>query len=510
MNLWEFIERRIQAREYKRSGIKNPENWLLDGGVPAIASGVTVTEESALNTTAVFACVRVLSGAIASLPCHVMQTTADGKRRAVEHPLYWLLHDEPNPEMTSYQWREAGMVGALLWGNAYSYIELDRRAAVVSALWPMTSDRVTPKRAEGTRDVVYDVFSTDGGTVTLGASSVLHVPGLGFDGITGKSVVGLHREAVGLAVVTEKHGATYFGRGGRPPFALIHPGKGDRKAADTIRRAYADQNGTVDKLHLPFVGFDGLKFENFGMSNEDSQFLETRVYQTAEIAGRMFGVPLWMIGEHSKESSWGTGVEQQFIAFVTVTLMPWIRRWEMGMGRALLSPADRAAGYYVQLDVRGLLRGDFASRVEGYHSAISDGWMSRNEVRVLEDLDRGPDDLDEFVMAAGGSALQVNGGRAAGDFRPLLEATWRRILKRGAQDWLTALKREDAGSGGKAEWRQSMHSYAFDQLAPIEAAMGITSGSLIRHWDGLPQNPDAWDDHSTMAAELARLCIAGD
>jgi len=374
--------------------------------------------------------------------------------------------------MTSFNWRESSFVHDLLWGNAYSLIEMDKRGKIV-ALWPITPDRVTTRRDKTTRKIVHDVTSENAPIETLPTDLVLHVPGLGFDGIIGKSVIGLHREAIALAQVTEQHGAKFFGAGARPGGVLKNPNRGSKAAATAIQAAWQEDHGGPDNAHKVAVLFEGMDFQATTIPNEDSQFLETRTFQVAEIA-RMFGVPLWLLMSHDKDTSWGSGIEQQGIALVTYTFMAWIRRWEQAINCKLFSATERAEGYYVGFDVKGLLRGDFKSRVDGYHFAITDGWMNRNEVRGLEDMDLGPDDLDVFLLSQGGVSLQpvrpTEEQRKA--FAVLFRSLAERVVKRAEQDW----PRVAAGKLDEVTFYTSLDGYTYELFDPAVASWKSCGG----------------------------------
>jgi len=474
VNLWDFLDRRIVARELRKSGVANPEEWLVTWlGGRSTKAGVDVSEDSALQTTAVYRSVSIIAGTLAGLPLHVYRKTDAGKERATDHPLYYLLHEEPNPEMDSFQWRQARFTHRLLWGNDYSYIDMDSRGEI-KGLYLLTPDRMKVERDKETREIKYEVTVENGPSVPLMRDTVLHVPGLGFDGIVGKSVIGLHREAVGLAQVTEAHGAAFFGNGARPGVVLESPVAGSPKAAQAIKKQWGDDHGGPGKFGSIAVLFEGMTMKPVSIPNEDSQFLETRQFQVAEIA-RMFGIPLWLLMSHEKDTSWGSGIEQQGIALVTYTLMQHIRADEAAMNRSLFSRSERDAGYFIGYDVKGMLRGDFKSRVEGYHFAISDGWMNRQEVRQLEDMNAGPDSLDEYLVQQGGTSLQPAGSPAPAQraaFRPMYEATWERILRRARQDHDLVAK----GKRTEDEWRAEVEGYAREQLEPVRLAWEAAGG----------------------------------
>ena len=374
----------------------------------ASASGKYVTERSAMQMTAVYCCVRILSEAVASLPLQFYRYTDDGgKEKAVEHPLYFLLHDEPNPEMTSFIFRETLMTHLLLWGNAYSQIIRNGKGEVV-ALYPLMPDRMKVDRDEhGRLYYEYTVYDSDdvdgrkdtnkaGRTVRLQPHDVLHIPGLGFDGLVGYSPIAMAKNAIGLAIATEEYGSKFFANGAAPSGVLEHPGT--IKDPSRVRESWQNTFGGSGNANKVAVLEEGMKYTPISISPEQAQFLETRKFQIDEIA-RIFRVPPHMIGDLEKSSF--NNIEQQSLEFVKYTLDPWVSRWEQAMVRALLTP-DEKKKYFFKFNVDGLLRGDYQSRMNGYATARQNGWMSANDIRELENLDRIP-------AEQGGDLYLING-----------------------------------------------------------------------------------------------------
>lgn len=372
------------------------------------ASGKYVTERSAMQMTAVYCCVRILSEAVASLPLQFYRYTDDGgKEKAVEHPLYFLLHDEPNPEMTSFIFRETLMTHLLLWGNAYSQIIRNGKGEVV-ALYPLMPDRMKVDRDEHGRlyyeYTVYDADDVDGRkgtdrvgrTVRLQPHDVLHIPGLGFDGLVGYSPIAMAKNAIGLAIATEEYGSKFFANGAAPSGVLEHPGT--IKDPSRVRESWQATFGGSGNANKIAVLEEGMKYTPISISPEQAQFLETRKFQIDEIA-RIFRVPPHMIGDLEKSSF--NNIEQQSLEFVKYTLDPWVSRWEQAMVRALLTPEEKKK-YFFKFNVDGLLRGDYQSRMNGYATARQNGWMSANDIRELENLDRIP-------AEQGGDLYLING-----------------------------------------------------------------------------------------------------
>lgn len=387
------------------------------------ASGKYVTERSAMQMTAVYCCVRILSEAVASLPLQFYRYTDDGgKEKAVDHPLYFLLHDEPNPEMTSFIFRETLMTHLLLWGNAYSQIIRNGKGEVV-ALYPLMPDRMKVDRDEhGRLYYEYTVYDSDdvdgrkgtnkvGRTVRLQPHDVLHIPGLGFDGLVGYSPIAMAKNAIGLAIATEEYGSKFFANGAAPSGVLEHPGT--IKDPSKVRESWQATFGGSGNANKIAVLEEGMKYTPISISPEQAQFLETRKFQIDEIA-RIFRVPPHMIGDLEKSSF--NNIEQQSLEFVKYTLDPWVSRWEQAMVRALLTP-DEKKKYFFKFNVDGLLRGDYQSRMNGYATARQNGWMSANDIRELENLDRIPAEQggDLYLINGNMTKLEDAGIFAAGN-----------------------------------------------------------------------------------------------
>jgi len=366
-------------------------------------SGKAVTERSAMQMTAVYSCVRILAEAVASLPLHLYRYTKDGgKEKAIENPLYKILHDEPNPEMTSFVFRETLMTHLLLWGNAYAQVIRNGKGEVIS-LYPLMPNKMTVDRDEkGNLYYTYQRSNEEaptmkGSTVTLKPTDVLHIPGLGFDGLVGYSPIAMAKNSIGMAIACEEYGAKFFANGAAPGGVLEHPGtiKDPQKVRDSWTNTFGG-SGNANKIA---VLEEGMKYTPISISPEQAQFLETRKFQINEIA-RIFRVPPHMVGDLEKSSF--SNIEQQSLEFVKYTLEPWLIRWEQSLIRSLILENDKAT-LFIKFNVDGLLRGDYQSRMNGYAIGRQNGWMSANDIRELENLDRIP-------AEEGGDLYLVNGG----------------------------------------------------------------------------------------------------
>jgi HK97 family phage portal protein len=358
----------------------SPTTQLLDAlGVTPSSTGVTITPQRAMALTPVFACVRVLANAVASLPLPVYERLDPvGKKEAPTHPMYSLLHDRPNPEMTSFTWRETLQHHLSLWGNIYAEKEFDGAGRVI-ALWPLLPDRTRAIRKD--REKLY-VTTVNNQEVALPSDRVLHIPGLGFDGLQGYSPIALARQSMGLAAATEEYGARFFGNGSRPGGVLQSDKKLSPEGKVTLRDSWERMHSGLSGAQRVAVLEDGLKWQAIGIPPEDAQFLETRKFQVIEIA-RFFGVPPHMIADLERGTF--SNIEQQGIEFVTHTVRPLVIRWEHVLNWELFSATDRGR-YYAKFLLSGLMRGDSAARGTYYKEMWNVGALSINDIREFEDM----------------------------------------------------------------------------------------------------------------------------
>lgn len=389
----------FKARDKPKDYYSGSNYTFLFGGT---TSGKHVNEFTAMQTTAVYSCVRILSEALASLPIHLYRYKENGKERVYTHPLYRLLHDEPNSEMTSFVFRETLMSHLLIWGNAYAQVIRDGAGRVI-ALYPLL-----PNKIEVGRDKNGEIFYTysrtsdenpnfkDYGNVILRKQDVLHIPGLGFDGLVGYSPIAMAKNAVGMTLACEEYGASFFANGANPGGVLEHPGvlKDPKKVRDSWNEVYRGTNNA----HKVAVLEEGMKYQQIGIPPEEAQFLETRKFQINEIA-RLYRIPPHMVGDLEKSSF--SNIEQQSLEFVKYTLGPWVIRWEQALQKTLLLPKEKSE-YFIKLNVDGLLRGDYQSRMNGYAIGRQNGWLSSNDIRLMEDMNPIPDE-------EGGNLYLING-----------------------------------------------------------------------------------------------------
>lgn len=367
------------------------ENHWIFGALPTrTKSGTYVTENEALKITAVYSAVGIIADACAQLPVGVYQKVGDRREERPEHPVALLLAN-PNRLMTAAVLRGTTQSHACLWGNGYQDIQRTGRGEPI-ALWPLLPDRTEPRRSIGDEREVRYVTRVDGSSVDIRPEDVLHIPALSFDGLRGYSPIQLCREGIGLTLALEQFGSSFFGNDAKSGGFLSHPATLSPEAYGRLRDSMQAQGG-LDNAHRMKILEEGMTFHQTTIPPEDAQFLMTRTFQVEEIA-RMFRVPLHMLQSQSKTTSWGSGISQMSLGFVRFTLEPWLIRWEQELSRKLLTEEERAAGFYIKHNVNALLRADAEGRSQFYARALdkAKGWMSRNEVRALEDLN--PDDVE--------------------------------------------------------------------------------------------------------------------
>lgn len=352
--------------------------WNLIGG--QANSGTSVNEHTALTYSAVFCAISLISGTIATLPLHLLREKSGKKERATKNTLYRVMHSRANPYMTAMAMREVLAAHVLAWGNGYAEIVRDRMGNVLE-LWPITPNRV--KVAMKNDELVYEI-SVDGEIVVLPREKVLHIAGLGFDGFKGYSVVSLAREAIGLGMAMEQFGAKFFGQGAHPGIVVTHPAKLSGPAYENLSKELTSKYAGLGQAHRLMLLEDNMKLEKVGLTQEDSQFLESRQFQIPEIA-RWFNLPPHKLKDLTKSSF--SNIESEQISFVTESILPWLVRFEQNFNMQLLTDREIREGLYFKHVVEGLLRGDAKSRAEFYSKMFGIGAMSINDIRGKEDFD---------------------------------------------------------------------------------------------------------------------------
>jgi HK97 family phage portal protein len=380
--------REMRAAKTQGTDLRNPSTWLIDllGG-PDSATGIKVDEQSALTSNAVWACVRILSETIAALPLHVYRNLPDGgKTKAPEYPIYDLLHDQPNPEMTTMEWREAVVGHLALWGNSYSELELDEALRPI-AIWPLRPDHMQVWRDPQTRRLQYIYQLWQGGTVYLVPEQVLHIRTLSRDGILGLSPIGMQREAIGLGLALERYGGALYGNGANPGGVLQVPGVLSTAAKENMKSSWETAHRGPGNAGRVAVLEQGVTWQQTGMPPEDAQFILSRQFSLQDVA-RIYRMPLHKLQDLSRATF--SNIEQQSLEFVTDTLLPYLVRSEQAYRRSLIPRLERKR-YFVKHAVDALLRGDLASRYEAYAVGRQWGWLSADDIREKEDMNPLPD-----------------------------------------------------------------------------------------------------------------------
>ena len=340
-------------------------------------TGQPVTAQTAMRVSAVYACVRLLAGSIASLPLPVYERTPQGRKTLEDHALWWILNEQPTPRFTSAAAWQYAVKCVLLRGDAFMLIQRNR-AGVVNGLLPLDPDMVMVERKDDR--LVYYV-QDNGQRFGVDQDDMLHLPGFGFNGLRSMSVIQwAAKQPIGIALAAEEHSARFFSNGAQPSFVLETLGKMTPENGERLKQQFAEKVAGTANAFKPMVLTEGVTLKEVSMNAVDSQLMEARKFQVIDIA-RAFGVPPFMIGEMEKTSSWGSGVEHMGMGYVKYTLKPMTVMWEQELNRKLFGTAR----YFVQFDFSDLLRGDSAALASYYREAIGGsqgpGWMTANEVR---------------------------------------------------------------------------------------------------------------------------------
>lgn len=376
--------------------VSNPTGWLGKMlNAMQSHSGVTVTEETQLGVSDWYKCTRVISESVAMLPLKIYRDLGEGKGRqeAKTHPLYSLLHAEPNPHMTSFTWLECMLHHLVGWGRHASYIERDGFGNPI-ALWPIAPNKCRWEVRDGVR--WFWVRIGNGGEVRFWEDEILWIPGLTKDGYNTYTPVQLHREALGIAKAIETYSAKFFGNGGRLMGTLNHPDTLSKEAAARLKESFKEKHGSLDSALELMVLEEGLKFNPLSTPPNEAQFIETRNWMRGEMAG-LHRVPPHKIGDLSKSTN--NNIEQQDLEFLRDCLMPWLVRIEQAMNRCLLMPREKKR-FYIKFVVKGLMRGDTAARTAYYKAMWSMAVMSPNMIAEAED-ENPVDHGDRLYVQAG-------------------------------------------------------------------------------------------------------------
>lgn len=485
-------------------GVAQGGEWL-GLGTGLSAAGIQVTEEGSLRYAAVFACVRVIAEPVATLPLITYERVGErGKERARGHALYRLLHDAPNPLMTSLEFRETMQGHLLLWGNAYAEIEQDG-AGRVTALWPLRPDAM--EKIEQVGDgLAYTYRLPNGAAVQLPGWRVFHLRGLSSNGIVGYSPIQVAaREAIGKGLAIQKYGSAFFRNGARPGGVLTFPGELSPEATARIRTGWQSNYGGLENAHRVAILEQGMDYKEVGIPPGDAAYIEDQKLSALDVA-RVFKVPPHLIGDLDRATF--SNIEHQSLEFVTHSLRPWLVRWEQAIEQRLMTGSERER-YFVQFLVEGLLRGDTATRYQAYAMARQNGWMSANDIRELENMnpidggdvylvplnmvpanEAGMGAADEPPTTAGDAtprAQRARESRASERVglmraqRPVFAEAMGRVCRRQAQDVGNAAKKYlNRRSEGEFQlWLEAFwvehHEWIVKTLLPLYRSYGATA-----------------------------------
>ncbi len=362
----------------RSSWTPDDDRWYGDLSTPS-STGVTVDNDSAKSLTAVYAAIRILSQSISSLPLHLYKRTKDGKERVTEGPLVELI-EKPCKEMTGMVYREVMVDHIAGWGTHFAEIERDSIKRVIG-LWPLNPSKMRVERI-GNRDVQYKYTLTDGTTKIFNSAQIMSVAGYGSNGLTGHNPIKLFQEAIGLGLAAEEYGARFFGNSARPSGVLRTDLQLSAEAKKNLGESWRAAYGGLSNSHRVAILDEGLTFQAISIDPAAAQLLETRKYTITDIA-RIFNVPPHMLADLDRATF--SNIEQQSLEFIKFTLLPWLVRIEEVLNLTLLNDAERKV-YYVKHQVAGLERADIVARYTAHNIARMGGWMTANEIRLIENM----------------------------------------------------------------------------------------------------------------------------
>lgn len=363
------------------------QDWLNanEYGITSFA-GIRINENNSIKYSAVLACVRIISETIASLPLFVYKRLKEGKEKAPDHPLYNILHSQPNPEMSSFIYREMMAIHLLLWGNSYSQI-IEDDFGNIGELFPLLPWNMTVMRENTSLKLIYKYKLPDNSEIIIPNRNILHIIGMSFDGLVGKSLIALAREAIGLGMAMEEFGAKFYGQGTQFGGFIEHPKTLGEKAFENLKASMKEKYQGIANSHKIMILEEGMKFSKNIIPPNYAQFIESRQFQLEEIA-RIFNVPPHLIKDLSRSTY--DNIEQQGIEYVVYTIRPWLVRIEQTLYTRLFSEAEKKI-YFIEFLVDGLYRGDIQSRYNAYNIGRNGGWLSADDIRELENMNPLPD-----------------------------------------------------------------------------------------------------------------------
>jgi len=492
----------------------NPGGFFYGGVGPKTKSGAKVSEFNAMQLSVVWCCIKILSEDSASLPLHLYRRLPNGgKEKAIDHPAYYLLHDQPNPEMTAMSFRETLKSHVLAWGNGYAEKEYGRGRigkSVIKALWPITPNRVTPKRNKGEiKNLPYNAIyyhinmaGTNLPNVDLPKEKILHIPGLSFNGLIGYSVIAAAREAIGLGKSLEEFGAEYFGQGIHPSIVATHTGP--IKDVKAVREAINDVYVGMGKHHRAMILEEISKIEKLGIPNDEAQFLETRKFTNIDIGTRIYRLPPQMYGEYDKASTYKSA-EQFSLDYVVKTLRPWLVRLEQAYNSSLLNPDERREYFFEHL-IDALMRGDAQARAAFYTKLFQIAGITPNQICEIENWNPiGPEGDKRFVplnmvpLEDAGKQQEATPSKQKNSliYRSRIESAYSRLFSdsigrvtRKEAQRINWLKKNHGNNGEITEFYRDFPDYIKKQVFPAflsftEALMSMESELNCVKYDGL-------------------------
>lgn len=486
-----FVEKRDVS-------LTNPPAWLVESLSLSTYSGESVTVDRALTVPAVLAGFSILTEDTSSLPLILYHRLARGKERAVDHPLYRLIHDEPNPEMTSMVWREIVMGHLLGWGNHFSQLIYDARG-IVREIWPLNPANMEIGRKDGER--IYLYRNMQGKQIAFTQDQILHIPAMSFDGLRGYSRIALARNAIALGMAAEKYASRVFQNDARPSVAVKHPNKLDDESHRHLRESWTQAYAGADNAGKVAILEEGMSLETIGFPPKDAMFIESQSWTVQQLS-RVFRIPNHMLGDVERSTSWGSGIEQQEMGYTTHTLRPWTTRIDQHLTSRLLLEQEKGE-YFFEHNFDALLRADTLTRMQAYAVAITNGILTRNEVREAENrvpYEGGDEPLYPLNMTTSVDAEDHKEDEPAQDeepkqdqpkrdLTPLLLDAARRIAKRDENELNGALKRYEGKPEKWTAWieefyKRDLPAFILSTLKPFvdadllnrEAIAGLAEG----------------------------------
>ncbi len=443
------------------------------------STGLKINEAQAMRISAVYACVRILAETIASLPLFVYRRLPNGdKEKATDHPLFDILHTSPNRQQTAFTFFEQMQGFLALRGNAYAEIITDRIGNPVE-LRPLPATWVIPKKLiDG--EIVYEVSQPNAVMRRVLADDMFHLPALAFNGLVGISPIRYAANSMGLSLAAETYGSAFFKNDANPGGVYEVPEALSDKAYKRLKSGIKKTHGGATNAKNPMILEEGLKWHQVSMAPNEAQFLETRKFQDVDIAAKIYRVPPHMIG--IMDNSALKNIESQSLSFVINTIRPWLVRWEQMIDKSLIVDNDT---YFAEFTVDGLLRGDSKARTNAYKTAILTGWMSRNEVRRLENMNS-VDGLDEFLIplnmgdadgddaTSGGRGTEEDIDRPTAMLEPLINDAAGRIVSAEIREVEKGIDRASGDNDKFSLWADRFYinhaKYVHGVLGPLTSA----------------------------------------